>query len=349
MLQPFIQAFEALPGAAKTVARRGALEAFLKQGLPTTELEDWKYTDLAPLAALNAEDLLPQTDVFELGAGPFEDGLDALNAAFSGGERRQVISGRRQFDSGHHQRLQLKINTAAELRLTDETRAGFSTFFADIDVASGASLKLVRLQNAAAGAQRISRIRVRLQRDAQLEAHTVDLGGRLIRHDFEVSLDGPGAGVTLHGLFAPGGTTHVDNHTRIDHRAPHCSSREFFRGLAFDRSRAVFNGKIMVHPHAQKTDSEQRIASLLLSPKAEINAKPELQIEADDVKCAHGATFGQLDDDALFYLRSRGLTADTARALLTQAFVEPILKVLDAETRATVESQLQNRFAALAR
>lgn len=349
MLQPFINAFESLPDAAKTAARRGALDAFLKQGLPTTELEDWKYTDLAPLAALNVDALLPQTDVFEPSADTFEDGLDALNAAFSGGERRQVIAGLRQFDSGHHQRLKLKVNTAAELRLTDETRAGFSTFFADIELAPGAKLKLVRLQNAAADAQRVSRIRVRLQRDARLEALTVDLGGQLIRHDFDVSLEGPGTEVILHGLFAPAGHAHVDNHTRIDHRAPNGSSREFFRGLAFDQSRAVFNGKIVVHPQAQKTDSEQRIASLLLSPKAEINAKPELQIEADDVKCAHGATFGQLDENALFYLRSRGVTADTARALLTQAFVEPILKAMDAETRAWAETLLQKRFAAMAR
>ena len=346
MLDNFSAALAGLPQTPP--ARQQALETFLKFGLPSTELEDWKYTDLSPLASLNATALQPQPDWIESPSGDYEDGLDALNAAFSGGERRQVISGLKVFDCGHHQRLKLKVSTAAELRLTDDTRAGFSTFFADIEIAPGAKLKLVRLQNAAADAQRVSRVRVRLQRDARLEAVTVDLGGHLIRHDFDVSLDGPGAEVTLHGLFAPGGKAHVDNHTRIDHRAPHCNSREFFRGLAFDQSRAVFNGKIVVHPHAQKTDSEQRIASLLLSSKAEINAKPELQIEADDVKCAHGATFGQLDEDAMFYLRSRGVSADAARALLTQAFVEPILKAMDAETRTWAESHLHQRFAAIA-
>jgi len=125
---------------------------------------------------------------------------------------------------------------------------------------------------------------------------------------------------------APGG--HVDNQTRIVHAAPHCRSREQFKGIIDAKAKAIFVGKVIVQPGAQKTDSEQRVANLLLSRKAEVNAKPELEIYADDVKCAHGATVGQLDDKALEYLRSRGIAADAARALLLRAFGAEVLDQL---------------------
>lgn len=346
MLQPFTDAFETLPVSAKTAGRREALDAFLKYGLPSTDDEEWKYTDLAMLNRLAPLDVGPRADNFEYPVS-YDCGLDALNVALSGGLQQKTLQGRAEFDTGLHQRWRLHINGEAELVLRDTAPSAFALFFASIVLGPNARLRLSRVQNAGTDAVRLTRLKISLARDARLEFASADLGGALVRHDLDVSLEGAGAEVQIHGLFAPAGKTHVDNHTRIDHRAAHCISREYFRGLAFDQSRAVFNGKIIVHPQAQKTDSEQRIASLLLSPKAEINAKPELQIEADDVKCAHGATFGQLDEDALFYLRSRGLTLETARTLLTHAFVEPILSKLPAEIRTVVKQNLERRFAGI--
>lgn len=344
MLDNITAAVERLPGLL--APRRAALDAFLKHGLPGTDDEDWKYTDLSPVAQLAATDVGPSTENFEY-PGAYDCGLDALNVALAGGLQQKTLQGRTEFDTGLHQRWRLHINGEAEIVLRDSAPSPLALFFASIVLGPNARLRLSRVQDASAHAVRLTRLKISVARDARVEALTVDLGGQLVRHDLDVSLDGPGAEVQMHGLFAPAGKTHVDNHTRIDHRAAHCSSREYFRGLAFDQSRAVFNGKIIVHPQAQKTDSEQRIASLLLSPKAEINAKPELQIEADDVKCAHGATFGQLDENALFYLRSRGLALDTARTLLTRAFVEPVLSAMNGETRQWVEQRLDQRFATL--
>lgn len=322
MLNNFAAALEALP--VLPPGRRAALDALLRHGLPGTDEEDWKYTDLSVLNQLAAEDIAPSVDNHEFPAA-YDCGLDALNAALAGGRQTQAVRGRAEFDTGLHRRLRLQVDGEAELLLDDTTRSPFATFFAAIEIAPNSRLRLLRVQDAQAGAQRITRLKILMGRDARLDAVTVDLGGRFVRHDFDVALNAPGAQVELHGLYLAGGQAHVDNHTRIDHRAPHCMSRESFRGLAMDRGRAVFNGKIVVHAGAQKTDSEQRVANLLLSRTAEIDAKPELEIYADDVKCAHGATFGQIDRNALFYLRSRGLDQDSAHSLLTYAFAQEII------------------------
>ncbi|AXQ29017.1 Fe-S cluster assembly protein SufD [Solimonas sp. K1W22B-7] len=332
-LDTFRRAFEALPAPARTDARRKALDAFLAGGLPSTDLEEWKYTDLAPFAALSESALNPEAEAGAAGAG-FSDALDALNAAFAGGASEQRIAANTQLeapirpaDRAHQRhRLHLERGSEATLILNTSGEAVFQTIFADIRLDAGARLHLIRVNDAGADAHRLTRINLHLARDACADVVTIDLGGRLSRHDLNVDLAEPGASIHMHGLYAPAGNGHVDNHTRIEHRAPHCSSREQYRGIARDKARGVFNGMIRVHKDAQKTDSEQRIANLILSPGAEINAKPELEIYADDVKCAHGATFGQLDDEALFYLRSRGLPEATARALLTWTFAHEILQ-----------------------
>lgn len=341
-LDAYARAYERLPAASRTPARRAALDCLLSRGLPTTAEEDWKYTDLAVLNGLTP-------DIDDLDAAPVPplaadaDGLDALNAAFCRGgldievpanveTAEPIVAG----GAGHRRhRLRLGRNARALLRLDTQGDTTFQTAFLDLDLAEGASLQLLRVQDAGPGAHHLTRIRARLGRDAQLDVSTVDLGGKLSRHDLNVDLAEPGAQVTLRGLFIASGGGHIDNHTRFDHRAPHGTSRELMRGLAKDSARGVFNGKIVVHPGAQKTDSEQRVANLILSPRAEINAKPELEIYADDVKCAHGATFGQLDLTALFYLRSRGLPEAEARALLTLAFaMEPLRQIPHAGFRA---------------
>ncbi|HSW15071.1 MAG TPA: Fe-S cluster assembly protein SufD [Solimonas sp.] len=347
-LDHFRRAFEALPATAQTAPRRGALDAFLTQGFPSTDLEEWKYTDLAPLAALPLEALQPGSETGSVSAD-WTDGLDALNAAYAAGGIDRTIAANTRLDeplrpdAQAHQRHRLRLARGSEATLILNTsgEAPFQTIFADIELEAGSRLHLIRVSDAGAEAHRVTRINLRIARDACADVVSIDLGGKLSRHDLNVDLVEPGAEIHVHGLYAPTGSGHVDNHTRIEHRAPHCISRESFRGIARDKSRGVFNGMIRVHPDAQKTDSEQRIANLILSPGAEINAKPELEIYADDVKCAHGATFGQLDDEALFYLRSRGLPEPTARALLTWTFAHEILQHIRLEdVRARVTKRL---------
>jgi Fe-S cluster assembly protein SufD len=162
-----------------------------------------------------------------------------------------------------------------------------------------------------------------------------------------VLLDAEGADCTLNGLYLVDGTRHVDNHTAIDHTKPHGTSRELYKGILDGKSRGVFNGKVVVRPDAQKTDAQQTNRNILLSEDATIDTKPQLEIFADDVKCAHGAAVGQLDPQAVFYLRSRGLSPAAARRLLTYGFaseitsqipIEPLRAQLDASLLATVET-----------
>ena len=187
-------------------------------------------------------------------------------------------------------------------------------------------------------AYHIGAMHVRLGRAANFSSHAVTLGGAIVRNDAQALLDGEGVECTLNGLYLANGRRLVDNHTTIHHARPHCSSHELFKGILDGEARAVFNGKIIVAIDAQKTDAKQTNKALLLSEDAQINTKPELEIFADDVKCTHGATVGQLDEDALFYLRARGLGLEQARSVLIHAFagdllnhiaIEPIRDQLD--------------------
>ena len=210
-----------------------------------------------------------------------------------------------------------------------------------IDCAAGASLDLLRIQQESATAHHLAAQRVRLGPDARLRATLIDLGAALARNDLQVELAAPGAAAEISGLFLAGSGAHVDQHTRIDHQAPNTHSRERFRGIAMARGRGVFNGKIIVHAGADGTDASLSNRNLLLGPGAEIDTKPELEIYTDDVKCSHGATTGQLDENALFYLRSRGIGVADARRLLVSAFAGEITETIAvAAVRGQVESIL---------
>jgi Fe-S cluster assembly protein SufD len=163
-----------------------------------------------------------------------------------------------------------------------------------------------------------------LGRSANFSSHSIALGGRLTRNDANVTLS-EGTEATLNGLYIVNGTQHIDNHTEIDHAKPHGTSHELYKGILDGKATAVFNGRIIVRKDAQKTDSKQTNKNLVLSDEAVIDTKPELQIFADDVRCTHGATIGQLDEEALFYLQSRGIERAQARSLLTYAFAQDIL------------------------
>lgn len=343
MLEQYAKAFEALPAALQTAARKAALGSLLSSGLPTVEQEDWKYTDAATPASAFTPPAASGTATDVPGAENYADGFDALNAAFAEQGLDLTIKDSAPVELGFakptlfgpqflHRRNRIRVaaNVEAVLLLQSQPQQidaadSFATLFTGLELADNASATLVRIQNEAPNRLLIERLEARLGRNARLRMVSVDLGGKLVRNDTNIHLLAEGAEVHLDGLYAPTGATHIDNHTHIAHKAPHCISREFYRGVLGGSARAVFNGKIVVHEGARKTDSEQRVANLLLSPKAEVNAKPELEIYNDDVKCAHGATFGQLDEDAVFYLRSRGLPEDAARSLLTWTFAAEVL------------------------
>ncbi|MDQ6968349.1 MAG: Fe-S cluster assembly protein SufD [Mariprofundaceae bacterium] len=193
---------------------------------------------------------------------------------------------------------------------------------------NGASLEHSRLQQEGKKQAHVARVEVKQFRDSSYTFHGIELGASLSRTDLVVSLSEPGASCELNGLFVLDGRQHVDHHTRIDHQAPHCVSRENYRTVLDGRSHGVFNGKVVVHKGAIKTDSSQSNGNLLLSNHAQIDTKPELEIYNDDVKCAHGATVGQLDDKQLFYLRSRGICEEAAQELLVFAFADEILAAM---------------------
>ncbi len=196
----------------------------------------------------------------------------------------------------------------------------------EIVTGEGAQLEHYKLQQESIHGFHVGYTHAHCHRDSRLQSHSISLGGALVRNDIDVILAGRGAHVGLNGLYMAGGEQHIDNHTRVDHSMPDTSSEENYRGVLDGKARAVFNGKVVVHKDAQKSDAQQSNANLLLSDDAEIDTKPELEIYADDVKCSHGATVGQLDDDMLFYLRSRAIDENTARSLLTFAFADEVIK-----------------------
>jgi len=213
-------------------------------------------------------------------------------------------------------------------------------------LAENAVLDHYKLQYEGLEASHVGATHVRAQRSATYASHAVSLGGALARNEVVAVLNGEGVECTLNGLYAADAQRLVDNHTTIDHAQPHCGSREIYKGILANRARGVFNGKIIVRADAQKTDAKQTNRALLLSEDAQINTKPQLEIFANDVKCTHGAAVGQLDDEALFYLRSRGLSDAAARQLLIHAFAADVLNRLPLELiRAGVEGRLKRQLA----
>ncbi len=211
----------------------------------------------------------------------------------------------------------------------------------------GAKLTHLRLQQDSPSGLLVDRHDVIQQEASSYTAHTFDFGGKLVRHDLNTRFEAPGSRCELNGLYVLDARQHVDNHTRIDHAAPDCASREQYKGVLNDRARGVFDGLVIVQPGADGTDAHQSNANLLLSADAEVDTKPQLEIYADDVKCSHGASVGQLDEDALFYLRSRGLDEDSARGLLMRGFgMEMIERIESPDIRPALEGFLDQRLAA---
>ncbi len=217
----------------------------------------------------------------------------------------------------------------------------------EIVLEDDAELDHYRLLREGGGAFHLGTVQVRQARNSRYRSLSVASGGSMTRVEINTLLDGEGADCLLRGLYVAGGTQHVDNRTAIEHARPHGTSRELYKGVLSGRSRAVFNGKIVVRKEAQKTDAQQSNKNLMLSRDAEIDSKPQLEILADDVRCSHGTTIGQLEEDELFYLRSRGLNETRARELLVHGFAGEVLDGIAIEPlRDGVENRVLAELAA---
>ncbi len=222
----------------------------------------------------------------------------------------------------------------------------FSNAVSEVFVGENAGVTHYKVQQESLEAFHVGTLHAHTSRSARFSSHSFSLGGRLVRNDASAILDGEGGDCTLNGLYLADRERLIDNHTTIDHAKPHCGSHEVYKGILGGKSRAVFNGKIIVRQDAQKTDAKQTNRALLLTDGATINTKPQLEIFADDVKCTHGAAIGQLDEDAIFYLRARGMTYADARDMLIHAFANQVLEgVTVAPLRTALEAELFDQLA----
>lgn len=388
--------------------RDAAFQRFAELGFPTVKNEEWRFTNVAPIARgrftpappveLDVDAVAPFATgirlVFVNGiltghapvlprgvhVGPLNENAQthlgkyasfdrnafvALNTALlNSGGFVQVARGTVVEEPIHliyitvgsepvlhlpHTQLRSLVVVGASAQCTVvETYLGTEHYFTnavtEIVAGDGAVVDHYKVQLEAPGAFHIATMQANVGRSANFSSHSIALGGVLVRNDVNATLS-EGAEATLNGLYVVTGKQHIDNHTEIDHAKPHGTSHELYKGILDGQATAVFNGRIIVRKDAQKTDSKQTNKNLVLSDDAVINTKPELQIFADDVRCTHGATIGQLDEEAMFYLRSRGIGREQARSLLTYAFAQDILdRIKVPATRDRMEKVLFDKF-----
>lgn len=248
-----------------------------------------------------------------------------------------------------HPRLLLVAEEASKLDVVIHAFAEVDAFLnlvEEVWVGEGSKVTITRIQDAADSGALVTLFTGRVHQGAECETTTVTLGGGLVRNDSGLILAGESIHATLDGLYLGTRKQHIDHHTFLDHTMPNCNSFETYKGILDGEATGVFNGKIFVRPGAQKTDSKQSNMNLLLSRDATVNSKPQLEIFADDVKCTHGATIGQLDAGQMFYLRTRGIPSEQARQILTFAFANDIISKLPHEPlREQLEEEIFERFA----
>jgi Fe-S cluster assembly protein SufD len=221
----------------------------------------------------------------------------------------------------------------------------FTDAVTQISLADRAEVLHCKLEQEGSAAFHVAGIHAEQAARSRFVSHSFALGGRLARNDITTRMNRTDCQCSFDGLYLLDGRQHVDHHTRIDHLAPSGTSREYYRGILDGESRGVFNGRVIVHPHAVKTDAHQANHNLLLSRQAEVDTKPQLEIFADDVKCTHGATVGQLDDESLFYMRARGVDAESARSLLIYGFANDIIRRVEVpDMRARIEHLVLDRL-----
>ncbi|MCE7856176.1 MAG: Fe-S cluster assembly protein SufD [Ignavibacteria bacterium CHB3] len=221
----------------------------------------------------------------------------------------------------------------------------FTNTVTEIVAEENAVVDHIKLQEESKNAFHIARMEVDQERNSNFSSHLISTGAELSRNDFNAKFNGEGGECTLNGLYMIDGTQLFDAHTLMDHAKPHCNSHEHYKGILDDKSRGVFNGKIIVRPDAQKTNAFQENNSILLSDGALVNTKPQLEIFADDVKCSHGATIGQMDDEAKFYLKSRGIGEEASKGILLHAFASDVITSIKIETiRDYAEKVITQKF-----
>jgi Fe-S cluster assembly protein SufD len=335
--------------------RRRAAERFEEYGFPTTKEEEWRFTSVAPIAKAQFPTAAPSLNghglrtALERHPGLIEEHLGhyancenpfvALNTAnFEDGaflhipgdtviEEPLCIDITAVPDHTTHPRNLIIVGAGSQVRIVERYTgrgAYFTNAVTEIVIGENSIVEHVKLQEESLDAFHVATVQVHQSRNSNFKSHNISLGGLLVRNDVNAVLS-TGCEGTLNGLYLISGKQHVDNHTALDHAAPHASSHELYKGILDGASSAVFNGKIFVRKDAQKTDAKQTNKNLVLSENSTINTKPELQILADDVRCTHGATVGQLDQEALFYLLTRGIGRTDARDLLIYAFARDII------------------------
>jgi len=250
-----------------------------------------------------------------------------------------------------NQRLLVVLDEGAQAEIIEhyfsnsEVQQGFVNALTEVVIGDNAKLQHYRLNMEEENAQHIGAVHVNLLRNASLRGFTLSLGSRLKRIDYQLNHRGAGAELDLQGVYLPRNHQMVDYHTNVCHWVPHCTSNEVFRGIIADSAQAIFNGRIYIHEQAQKTLAELSNKNLLTSNKAEVNTKPELEIYADDVKCAHGATVSQLNANARYYLQSRGLSRSEAEVMLSFGFINELLqKIAEPKVRDYLLPRLTELF-----
>jgi Fe-S cluster assembly protein SufD len=354
--------------------REQAAQRFAQLGWPTPKQEEWKYTNVAPIARTAwkfGSDAAPvpndfrfferaaQEFVFVNGRGaqraPLEaryadymrhpfTALNTANAqdgAFIEIPDGTVVDGFIHLlfvgdgdEVWSHPRNLIVVGKNAQVTIV-ETYVGRGKYFTntvtELVAKEGAVVEHIKVECESLDAFHVGTLQIHQERAASVTSRCISIGGALVRNEINVALAGEGASITLDGLFTLTGNQHCDNHTVIDHLYPHCDSLELYKGILDQSARGIFDGRIIVRPDAQKTNSRQTNHNLLLSETAIVDSKPTLEIHNDDVKCNHGSTIGQLDEEAMFYLRSRGIGEAEARGLLIYAFASELVDRIKAE------------------
>jgi Fe-S cluster assembly protein SufD len=366
--------------------REDARQRFSELGYPTTHDEDWRFTSVAPIAratfirvsrtgllacpvpGVQIEKLSEsgqieahlaryasyQTNAFvALNTANFEDGL--LIRIAKGAVIEQPIhlvfeSSANGKPTVSHPRTLIVAGPDSHATIVETYQGSGGAYFTnavtELVAGDNAVIDHYKLQTESQQAFHVSTLQVEVGRGANFRSHSISFGGALVRNDVNAVLS-EGCECTLNGLYLVSGEQHIDNHTSIDHAKPHAASHELYKGILDGRSSAVFSGKILVRKDAQKTDAKQTNKNLVLSEEAVINTKPELQIHADDVRCTHGATIGQLDPEGIFYLQSRGIGLAEARNLLIYAFARDIVdRIKVAPLREELERTLLEKLHA---
>jgi Fe-S cluster assembly protein SufD len=263
-----------------------------------------------------------------------------IAAPLANGETKQLIQPRNLFIAGRNAQVTIiehYVSTSEDIYFTNTVTEVFADENAVVDH--------IKMQEESKKAFHVARMEADQERGSNFTSHMISLGADIARNDFNTRFNGEGGESMLNGLFLTEGSQLFDAHTMIDHAKPHCNSHEHYKGLLDDVSRGVFNGKVMVRKDAQKTNAFQENNNIILSQEALVNTKPQLEIFADDVKCSHGATIGQLDNESLFYLKSRGIGEDTARSILVHAFASDVIKSIKIDAvKDYVEEILTNKF-----